>query len=302
MATNGCASITPSTAPAPHSTRLSASSVRRSAPRPAPSAARTASSPSRRTERARIRLAMFKHAMTNTTAAAASNTRRIVRARGLERDAGRESAEELRHPMRPVGDHRGPQMMRARHNVRDDLGVSRIRDRRLEDADHRGGPRTETDGRADDIRVAVERRRPEPVSEDRRPGRVGTIVIRVQQAAEHRAKAHHVEERTTDDARLDHAGLAAETTQREVHRGEVAEGGDGRDARLEVVQFRYRERDVLGAEAGGTLADVDQLIFVAIDEGAEEHAPDDAENRGVGADTERERHHDRGGEAPGAQE
>ena len=35
---------------------------------PAPSAARTASSPSRRTERARIRLATFEHAITNTSA------------------------------------------------------------------------------------------------------------------------------------------------------------------------------------------------------------------------------------------
>ena len=77
---NGFASITPSTAPAPQSTRLSARSVRRSAPGPAPSAARTASSPSRRTDRARIRLATLEHAMTNTTAAAASSTIRIVRA------------------------------------------------------------------------------------------------------------------------------------------------------------------------------------------------------------------------------
>ena len=46
----------------------------------APSAARTASSPSRRTERARIRLATFEQAMTNTTPAAASSTSRIVRA------------------------------------------------------------------------------------------------------------------------------------------------------------------------------------------------------------------------------
>ena len=66
-ATSGRASSTPSTAPAPQSTRLSASSVRRSAPWLAPSAARTASSPSRRTERARIRLATFEQAMTNTT-------------------------------------------------------------------------------------------------------------------------------------------------------------------------------------------------------------------------------------------
>jgi len=46
----------------------------------APSAARTASSPSRRTERARIRLATFAHAMMNTSPAAASSTSSTVRA------------------------------------------------------------------------------------------------------------------------------------------------------------------------------------------------------------------------------
>ena len=71
---------TPSAAPAPQSSTLSASSVRRSAPAPAPSAARIASSPSRRTERARIRLATFEHAITKTSADAASSTRRTVRA------------------------------------------------------------------------------------------------------------------------------------------------------------------------------------------------------------------------------
>ena len=78
--TIGRAISTPSTAPAPHSSRLSASSVRRSSHGRAPSAARTASSPSRRTERARIRFAMFEHAMMNTSADAASSTSSTVRA------------------------------------------------------------------------------------------------------------------------------------------------------------------------------------------------------------------------------
>ena len=78
MATIGCAISTPSAAPAPHSSRLSASSVRRSAPVLAPSAARIASSPSRRTVRARTRLATFEHAMMKTRPAAASSTSSTV--------------------------------------------------------------------------------------------------------------------------------------------------------------------------------------------------------------------------------
>ena len=49
---------------------------------------------------------------------------------------------------------------------------------------------------------------------------------------------------------------------------------------------------VADAERGRALADVDQAIFVAIDERTEQHAADDAEDRGVGADAERERHDD----------
>ena len=80
IATIGRASSTPRMAPAPQSTRLSASSVRRNAPRLAPRAARTASSPSRRTDRARIKFATFEQAMMKTTAAAASSTSRTGRA------------------------------------------------------------------------------------------------------------------------------------------------------------------------------------------------------------------------------
>ena len=77
-ATIGCAIATPSSAPLPQSSTLSASSVRRSVDALAPSAARTASSDSRRTLRARIRFATFEQAMTNTSADAASRTSSTV--------------------------------------------------------------------------------------------------------------------------------------------------------------------------------------------------------------------------------
>ena len=83
IATIGRALSTPSAAPALQSTRLSANSVRRNVPVPAPSAARIASSPSRRTVRARTRLATLEHAMTNTSADAASRTSSTVRARDV---------------------------------------------------------------------------------------------------------------------------------------------------------------------------------------------------------------------------
>jgi hypothetical protein len=82
-ATIGCAMATPSTAPVPQRSRLSASSVRRSVAALAPSAARTASSDSRRTLRARIRFATFEQAMTKTSPDAARRTSSTVRARAV---------------------------------------------------------------------------------------------------------------------------------------------------------------------------------------------------------------------------
>ena len=71
---------------------------------------------------------------------------------------------------------------------------------------------------------------------------------------------------------------------------------------FEVIDFRDREGQVLGADAQGGLADVDQPIRFSIDERTEQHAPDDAENRRVGADAQGERHDHRGGQGLGAEE
>ena len=68
--------------------------------------------------------------------------------------------------VRPVV-HRRAEVVRAGHDVRDDLRVGRIGHRRLEHADDRRGARTEPDRLADHGRIAVERRRPEPVGEHR---------------------------------------------------------------------------------------------------------------------------------------
>ena len=78
MPTIGRAINTPSAAPAPHSRRLSASSVLRSAPVLAPRASRIANSPSRRTVRASTRLATLAQAMIKSRPDAASSTSSTV--------------------------------------------------------------------------------------------------------------------------------------------------------------------------------------------------------------------------------
>ena len=218
--------------------------------------------------------------------------RRQLGARVVDGRPRCQTAEELGHPMRPVRHHQRAEVVRARHHVGDDLGGHRVRHRRLEHADDGRRPRAKADPLADDRRIAGERRRPEAIGQHRRAGRLRSSIACVEQTAEHRTKAHHVEVRSADDAGLDDARLAAEADQREVDGGEVAERSDRLDARLEVVHLRYRERRVLRADTGCALADVDQPIFVAIDERTEQHAAHDAEDGGVGADAERERHDD----------
>ena len=153
--------------------------MRRSAPVLAPSAARIESSPSRRTVRARIRLATFEHAMMKTRPEAARRTSSTVRAPEViwsrsslranavvrrcrrigfgmflhhgrvngaqfgaslvESGAGSELAEELGHAMDAARDHRGGKMVRAGDDVGDNLGVRGIWDRGFKDADDGGG-------------------------------------------------------------------------------------------------------------------------------------------------------------------
>jgi hypothetical protein len=93
--------------------------------------------------------------------------RRQFGARGVERGAWCQTAEELGHAVCAARDHRGAEVMRARHHVGDDLGRGRIGYRWLEDADDRGGARTKADDLANHARIAVEGRGPERVAAPR---------------------------------------------------------------------------------------------------------------------------------------
>ena len=53
--------------------------------------------------------------------------RRQFGARGFERRTGRQAAEQVRHPMDAVRDHRRSEVMGTGHHVGDDLGIRRIR-------------------------------------------------------------------------------------------------------------------------------------------------------------------------------
>ena len=59
------------------------------------------------------------------------------------------------------------------------------------------------------------------------------------------------------------------------------------------LQLGNREMDVLDADALGALPDVDEPVLIAVDQRLQQHAADDAEDGGVGADAKRERQDDR---------
>ena len=104
-------------------------------------------------------------------------------ARGLEVRARREPAEELRHPMHAPMHHRRVQVVRARHDVSDDLGLRGIRHRRLDNADDRRGTVAEPYDLANRVRVARQRVAPEPVGQHHCACRLWTVVGHVEEPA-----------------------------------------------------------------------------------------------------------------------
>ena len=70
---------------------------------------------------------------------------------------------------------------------------------------------------------------------------------------------------------------------------------------LEVLDLGDREVRIRHAEAGGALTDVDEAIrHRGSTRGRSKHAANDAEDGGVGADAERQRHDDGQGKARGS--
>ena len=67
-----------------------------------------------------------------------------------------------------------------------------------------------------------------------------------------------------------------------------------------VADLEGGEAQVLAAGAGIRLAQHHDLLAPCVGEGLEEHAVDEAEDGGVGADAETQREHDGGGEARAA--
>src|SRR6267143_4164742 len=185
-------------------------------------------------------------------------------------------------------------MMRAGDNVGDDFCGGGILDGGFEDADDRGSSVAEAAAESKDFaengRIALDRGRPVSVGQDDHASGFRTIVLRADETAEDRMEAHHVKIGAVNDGGANFPGLA-EADHGETDGGELAKGGKGFDACAQVLNFRYGEWDAPGANARCSLFDVDQPVFVAVDERPQQHTANQAENRRVRPDTQRQREH-----------
>ncbi len=217
-------------------------------------------------------------------------------ARGLEARPRSKATEDLSHPMHTAGHHHRREVVRARHDIRDDFRFRWVGNGRLEDTDDGRRTLAKPDCLPNHRRIARQRGRPEAICQHGGAGRLRPIVGRAEQPAQHRTESHHVEVRSADDTCADHARLA-KTDHRETDGGKIAKCGQRLHACAEVLDFRDRKHRVLVPQAPRALADVDQAILVTVDERPQQHASDNAEDGGVGANTKRERDDDGDGQS-----
>ena len=103
-------------------------------------------------------------------------------------------------------------------------------------------------------------------------------------------EAHHVKIGAVNDAGANFPGLA-EADHSETHGGELAEGAERFDASAQVLNFRHGEWDFPGADTRRALFNINEALLVAVDERPKQHAANQAEDGGVGADAECQREH-----------
>jgi hypothetical protein len=189
--------------------------------------------------------------------------------------------------------------MRAGDDVGNDLGFRGIRHRRFEHADDGGGTRAEPDVLAQHVGIALERRR--PVSIGQHGGARGSraIVVRVEKAAEDRMQSHDAEIRSAHHAGAYLARLA-QADHREPHGRELPDLAQRFDARAQILDFRHGKSSVLGSDAAGALGDINQPVFIAVDQGTQQHAANQGKNGRVGSNSQRQREDDRRRKAFGA--
>ena len=186
-------------------------------------------------------------------------------------------------------------MVWAGHHVDDDLGLRWILHRRLQHADDGGRARIKPDALADHRRIALERILPEAIGQYASSRGIGAVIMLVEQPAQHRAQSHHLEIGSVDHAGA-HLARFAQSHHGEADGRKLAEGADRFHAGLQVLNLGHREVRVFVTDSRRALPDIDQPVLAAVDQRPQQHTANQAEDGGVGANSQRQRHDDGEGE------
>ena len=140
---------------------------------------------------------------------------------------------------------------------------------------------------ADDRRIGPESPAPEPIAQKHDLMPAFDFLLPREVAAERRLDADNVEEPGSHENAAQPLGLgaAADVDGRGFDGGH---GGERRVVAAPVVEVRRRDRSVQAAFARPLLAERHHIARRGIRQRPPEHGVDDAEDRGVGADAERE--------------
>ena len=170
-----------------------------------------------------------------------------------------------------------------------DVVVSWILRDRGQHPDHRVGLVVHLEHGAHDVWVATEALLPVGVAQHQHRFGAQVVVGVDERAAEQRLHAKHGEKVGRHHPGQHPVRLTA-VQERERHAVILDEAVQRLQLVAVVDDLLDRERNVLGAGAGCLLAREHQLVPVAVGQRLQQHAVDNAEDRGVGADAERQGH------------
>ncbi len=136
---------------------------------------------------------------------------------------------------------------------------------------------------------------PQAIAEDDRVGSAEVLFFRCEVAAEERIDAQDLKKARRDKA---HGELLRQRAGdlRHVAGVVAADGGEGGVHAVPVLQARGSNEAIRVAIADVVLIDLEEAIAVGVGQGAEDDCIDCGEDGAVGADAEREREDDCGGE------
>ena len=204
-------------------------------------------------------------------------------ARLVDRGAGSEPRDHLRHAMHTRLDHLRAEVVRAEHHVEEPVHPVGKERRGLQNADdlHRVGVQAEMF--ADDVRVAAEVLHPEVVGEHHHRWHARPVVGRPSEPTEHGRQAHDLEEVSGHESEIEALGTLG-LLQRAEPRRVLGDTAKGRHAVAKVTDLGHGERHARTGRTIGGLAQVHEALALAMRERLEQHPVHDAEDRGVGAD------------------